>query len=201
VKAKAPALKADPAYLKAFAEIMRRIDTALGKIPKGKPVVVSIAGGAALHLYTGARVSKDIDAKIMARFLPPDNLEVSYKDADGRARLLYFDTQYNDTYGLLHENAYEDGLSISVPGVDPKRLDVRLLTPVDLAVSKLSRFEKHDQDDIKALAEAGLIDSHSLRSRAEEALPGYVGDLQRIRNSIAIAEKLVAAARKKTSKN
>ena len=191
MKAKPPELKADAAYLGAFTELMKRIERSLGKGASRGAVVVCIAGGAALHLYTGTRVSKDIDAKVMARFLPPDDLEVSYKDSDGHARLLYFDTQYNDTYGLLHEDAYDDAVSIKLAGVDGRRLDVRLLTPLDLAVSKLSRFEKHDQDDIKALARAGLIEAKSLRRRAEEALPSYVGDVRRVRNSIDSAEKLV----------
>jgi hypothetical protein len=187
-----PPLKADPEYFKAFAEVMKRLQDSLKSAVGRKPVVVCVAGGAALHLYTGSRVSKDVDATVLARFLPPDNLEVSYRDADGHARLLYFDTQYNDTYALLHENAYEDAISIKVPGVDAKRLDVRLLQPLDLAVSKLSRFEAHDQEDIRALAIAGLIDAKGLRARAEEALPAYVGETRRVRTSIALAEKLIA---------
>jgi hypothetical protein len=190
-KRPAPTLKADAGYFTAFAELMKRIENALGKHRAAKPVVVCVAGGAALHLYTGSRVSKDIEAKIFARFLPPENLEVSYRDADGHARLLYFDTHYNDTYGLLHEDAYDDAVSITLPGVDPARLDVRLLSPLDLAVSKLSRFETHDQEDIRALARAGLIDAKALRNRAEEALPSYVGDVQRVKTSIGLAEKLV----------
>ncbi len=192
---KAPALRAVPEYFKAFAEIMRRIEHALGKPAAGEPVVVCIAGGAALHLYTGVRVSKDIDAVVMARFLPPGNLEVAWRDADGHARLLYFDTQYNDTYALLHEDAYDDALAIDVPGVDAARMEVRLLSPLDLAVSKLSRYETHDQDDIAALARAGLVDAAALRRRAEEALPGYVGDTRRVRNSIALAAKLVSRSK------
>lgn len=191
MKARTPALKADAGYLGALTELMKRIDRSLGRSAARAPVVVCIAGGAALYLYTGTRVSKDIDAKVMARFLPPDDLEVSYKDTEGHARLLYFDTQCNDSYGLLHEQAYDDAVSITLPGIDARRLDVRLLTPLDLAVSKLSRFEKHDQDDIKALAKAGLIDAKSLRRRAEEALPSYVGDLRRVKNSIGIAQRLV----------
>lgn len=187
-----PAVKADPGYLKAFTEIMMRIERALGPAPPKKPVTLCVAGGAALHLYTGSRVSKDIDAKVMARFIPPDDLEVSYQDADGRARLLYFDTQHNDTYGLLHEDAYDDAVAIDLPGIDRSRLDVRLLSPLDLAVSKLSRYEIHDQEDIRALARAGLIDAASLKQRAQEALPGCVGDIRRVKTSIALAEKLVA---------
>ena len=193
----APSPKADGAYVRAFAEIMKRIQRVLGSDGKGKPVTVCVAGGAALHLYTGSRVSKDIDAKVFARFIPPENLEVSYQDADGHGRLLYFDTQYNDTYGLLHEDAYDDALPIDLPGIDRSRLDLRLLSPLDLAVSKLSRFESHDQDDLRALARAGLIDADALRRRAEEALPGYVGDVRRVKTSIGLAEKLV---RKETAR-
>ena len=186
-----PELRADAAWLKAFAEIMKRIEHSVARGHAGKPVVVCVAGGAALHLYTGSRISKDVDAKVMARFLPPPNLEVSYRDGDGHARLLYFDTQYNDTYGLLHEDAYDDSLAIAVPGVDATKLEVRLLSPLDLAVSKLSRYETHDQQDICALARAGLVEAAALRRRAEEALPGYVGDVRRVKTSIALAEKLV----------
>jgi hypothetical protein len=188
-----PQLKADRGYLHAFAEVMKRIENSLAGATQ-RPVVVCVAGGAALHLYTGTRVSKDIDAKVMARFIPPDNLSVSYTDPDGNARLLYFDKQYNDAYGLLHGDAYDDAISIGVPGVDPRRLDVRLLSPLDLAVSKLSRFEAHDRDDIRDLAKAGLLAAADLRRRAEAALPAYVGDLRRVRNSLAIAERIVADA-------
>jgi hypothetical protein len=54
------------------------------------PVQMFIAGGAALHLYVGARVSKDIDAAFSHRIALPPDLKVSYRDADGAARMLYF---------------------------------------------------------------------------------------------------------------
>ena len=82
-------------------------------------------------------------------------------------------------------------------GVDSRRLEVKLLTPLDLAVSKLSRFSGQDQDDISALARAGLIDAAALRRRAEAALPDYVGKLDRIRTSIDAACRLVATAGRK----
>ena len=184
--------RADAAYLAAFAEIMQRLGEALASA-KQKPVAIYVAGGAALHLYTGARVSKDIDAKVMARFVPPDNLDVAYRGTDGRARLLYFDTQYNDTYALLHEDAYVDSVPVDIPGVDEAVLDIRLLSPTDLAVSKLSRYEIHDQEDIRSLARAGLVDAGTLETRAREALPGYVGDTKRVENSIGLAVELVRA--------
>ncbi len=171
---------------------MSRIEHALGTKRAAMPVTACVAGGAALHFYTGG-VSKDIDAKLMARvLLDPSDLQVAYRDADGHARLLYFDTQYNDRFALLHQNAYDDALPIALEGVNARRLVVKLLTPLDLAVSKLSRFSEQDQLDIRSLTGQRLIDATQLRHRAEEALPDYVGNLDRIKASIDIACRLVA---------
>lgn len=190
--AKNPPLRPDPAWLKAFATIMSRIDAALGTAKPEKPVIACVAGGAAMHFYTGARYSRDIDAKILARvMIDPQELQVAYQGSDGRARLLYFDTQYNDSFALLHHAAYDDARSIAVEGIDRRRLEIRLLTPVDLAVSKLARFSELDQDDIRELARRGLITAAALRRRAQTALPDYVGNLERVRNSIGIASGMV----------
>ena len=190
--ARSPPLRPDPAWLKAFATIMSRIDAALGTARPEKPVIACVAGGAAMHFYTGARYSRDIDAKILARvMIDPQELQVAYRGSDGRARLLYFDTQYNDSFALLHHAAYDDARPIAVEGIDKRRLEIRLLTPVDLAVSKLSRFSGQDRDDIRALARRGLVTAAALRRRAQTALPDYVGNLERIRNSISIASGMV----------
>jgi len=154
-----------------------------------------VAGGAALHFHTRARVTEDVDATFSKRVLFNENIEVSYRDPDGRARLLYLDRNYNDTLGLLHEDAYLDSQPVKVPGIDRKLIDVRVLSPVDLAVSKVSRFADQDRDDIVLLAKAGLIDSASLRKRAEEALIGYVGNIAPVRASIDIACRLIDSVR------
>jgi len=195
VSAPLPPLQPDPAWLKAFAALMARIDAALGPAKPQKPVVVCVAGGAAMHFYTGERYSRDVDAKILARvMLDPQDLQVAYHGRDGRARLLYFDMQYSDTFALLHHAAYDDARPVDIDDIDARRLEVRLLTPVDLAVSKLSRFSEQDQDDIRTLARRGLITADALRQRAEAALPDYVGNLERIRNSIDIAGGMIGKA-------
>lgn len=159
-----------------------------------------VAGGAALHLYTGQRLSDDIDASFSHRIALPDDLEVAYADADGAAQLLYFDRQYNDTLGLLHEDAQEDSQPFAVRGVDRNVLDVRLLSPVDLAVSKLGRFSSQDRDDILALARLKLVDSTALRKRAQEALVAYVGDTTRVQGSIEVACRVLGDLEKRTPK-
>ena len=183
-------IRADPAYWQAFAELMSRIEAGLGDY-KGPAVPVYVAGGAATHIYTGSRLSADVDATLGRRLLLPDDLQVMYKAADGKHRTLYFDRQYNDTLGLMHDDAHADAVAIDVPGVNRRRLDVRLLSPVDLAVSKLARYADPDQEDIGALARAGLLDSEQLRKRAEEALGGYIGRVSDVRISIDGACRMV----------
>lgn len=183
---------ARPEYVAAFGEIAARIAVTLADLPKRVlPIRMYVAGGAALHFYTGERTSRDVDASFSHRIVLPENLEASYRDADGGARLLYFDRQYNATFALIHEDAHQDSVPLSLQGIDTTVLDVRLLTALDLAVSKISRLSSQDREDIAALARHGLIRSRALRRRAEEALGGYVGNLDVLRKSIELAFHIV----------
>jgi hypothetical protein len=188
-----PDPNARPEYIAAFRQLVNRISGSLARLPKrALPIRMYVAGGAALHMYTGERVSRDIDATFSRRIALPENLEVAYRDADGAARLLYFDRQYNDMFGLLHEDAQDDSVPLAIEGIDPDILEVRLLSALDLAVSKLGRFSSQDRDDIAALARHKLINSSKLRQRAEEALVGCVGDTTRVQGSIDLAVRIVA---------
>lgn len=190
-----------PEFLAAFRELAGRIANTLTHVPKRTlPVKMYVAGGAALHLYTGERLSDDIDASFSHRIALPDDLEVSYKGADGTAELLYFDRQYNDTLGLLHEDAYDDSIPLTLDGVDPGLLDVRLLSPLDLSVSKLGRFSEQDRNDIVALARLKLVNSGGLRKRAQAAIAGYVGDTNRMQGTIEVACRILDDLEKRSPK-
>lgn len=181
-------------YVAAFRELAARIAASLADVtPNALPIRMYVAGGAALHFHTGERISVDVDAAFSCRIALPDRLDVAYRDPDGAARLLYFDRQYNDSLGLMHENAYDDTLPLTLDGIDSRVLDVRILTPLDLAVSKLGRFSEQDRSDIAALARRGLVSASSVEARALEALRGYVGDTSRLQGNIASATKIVAA--------
>jgi len=183
-----------PEYVAAFRELAARIAASLRDVADSAlPIRMYVAGGAALHFHTGERVSVDVDATFSRRIALPDGLDVAYRDEDGAARLLYFDRQYNDTLGLMHEDAQDDSIPLALEGIDPSVLDVRVLTPVDLAVSKLGRFSAQDRADIAALARRGLVNESNLEKRALQALEIYVGDTRRLRGTIASAVELVAA--------
>ena len=188
-----PDPSARPEYVAAFLEIANRIASSLSGLPRRVlPIRMYVAGGAALHLYTGERVSRDVDATFSHRIALPENLEVAYRDADGAARLLYFDRQYNDALGLLHEDAYDDSVPLVLEGSDSEVLEIRLLSALDLAVSKLGRFSSQDREDVAMLARRKLIGSAALRQRAEAALGAYVGDTARIMGAIQSAVRIVA---------
>lgn len=191
-----PDPRALPGYIEALTRIIQKIVAMLdGVNPKLLPIKLYVAGGAALHLRTGSRVTEDIDAVFSQRVLLGDGLEVSYRDADGRARLLYLDRNYNDTLGLMHDQAYQDSDRVELPGLNHKVIEVRALSALDLAVSKLARYSDQDREDIEFLAREGLIDAKALRTRAEQALGAYVGNVKSVQMSIDLACKLVETHR------
>jgi hypothetical protein len=83
---------------------------------------------------------------------------------------------------------------VTIPGGHAKFIEVRVLTPLDLAVSELSRFSDQDRQDIEALAYEKLINAKALRKRAEETLGGSVGNTTGIKHTINLACRLVLAA-------
>jgi len=156
-------------------ELFRQLEERLSLC---RPVNVYLAGGMAVHLYTGNRVTTDVDAEFGGRVYFPNDLMVDVSLEDGTQQPLYFDTNYNSTFALMHENYLDDSIPVDL-GVDQIRL--RVLSPVDLAVSKIARFADNDKDDIAALVRLGLTTADEIEQRATSALGGYVGGLAMLR--------------------
>jgi hypothetical protein len=176
--------RADPAYVEAFRTLALRVARSANATAQA-PITMFLAGGAAMHFYTGARMTDDIDAVFDRKILVPADATVIYRDTQGKARSVYFDMNYNESYALLHEDAHDDAWRLVLDGMDAVR--VLVLQPVDLAISKLARFSEIDRGDILQLAKEGLITAAALRQRAEGALPGYVGNLVPLQTSIMLA--------------
>lgn len=183
--------RADPAYLEAFRGLVKKL-IGSAKVGAREPISMVLAGGAAMHFYTGIRISDGVDAVFNKKLLLSPDASVIYRDSKGETRTVFFDPTYNEAFALMHENAHSDARRLPLDGLEG--VNVFVLTPVDLAVSKLSRFAQIDREDILALAKAGLITSKELRQRAEAALPGYVGDPTSICNSIGIACRDIESA-------
>lgn len=161
----------DTSFMRAVIEVFGRLGETLGPLPL--PVRAILMGGTAIHVYTAARVTTDVDAFFSRRVLVPGDLVVTWDD-HGRRRLLTFDPNFFHALALLHPDAESDARPL---GLEPSAgLSLWVLAPVDLAVSKLARWQDRDRRDVEMLAKARLIDALSLRARVDEALRYYVGD-------------------------
>lgn len=157
------------------------------------PVNVYLAGGMAVHLYTANRVTTDVDAEFGARVYLPNDLMVEVTLEDGTQQLIYFDTNYNSSFALMHEDYQDDAIPVEL-GVEPLR--VHVLSPVDLAVSKIARFADNDKEDIAALVRLGLTTADEIEQRATSAVAGYVGGQAmlrlNLRDAVALARQIEA---------
>lgn len=174
---------------------MRLFETLETRLDLKTSMTAYIAGGMATHLYTAQRVTTDVDAEFSKRVLIPHDLMVEIELENGMPQLVYLDTNYNSSFALMHEDYLHD--SIEVP-MDLAHIQVRVLAPVDLAVSKISRFSDTDKDDIRALVEHELTTWQAIEARARQAVGGYIGDTRmleyNIRDAVALARQFQPTA-------
>lgn len=163
-----------------------------------KPIEVYLAGGMAAHLYTAKRVTTDIDAEFPARTLRPTDLWISVDLGTGKPEKIYLDTNYNGPLGMMHEDYQADAIPLDL-GL--QNIQLRVLSPVDLAVSKISRLADPDKEDIRDLVAAGLTTANEIVRRATEALSYAIGNpgpmRMNIRDAVEIARKAEADASRK----
>lgn len=158
----------------------------------GEPISMYLAGGMAVNYYCGTRYTEDVDASFSRRILlPKEDLVVDYIRADGSLAYIYLDKNYNSAFALMHEDFERDAVAWSPMGASENKIQLKLLSPLDLAVSKIARFGDQDVEDILSLAREGLFTSDELSSRALEALSYFVGNLSSVKNSIEIVCKRI----------
>jgi hypothetical protein len=177
---------------RAVAEMVDRIDKALPDL--NEPIKMVIAGGVAVNFYCGTRVTLDVDASFSTRIVLPDDLVVPYAGPDGRTLSVHLDRNYNSSFALMHEDFEDDAVEVEGAEFTSRNVKLFLLSPVDLAISKIARLEGPDQEDIAELAKAKLIVSREVAERAREAMTYYVGNTGRLesnlRRALAIIESV-----------
>ena len=158
------------------------------------PLKVFLAGGMAVHLYTASRVTTDVDAEFGSRIFLPSDLVVDVQLEDGTRESLYFDTNYNASFALMHEDYLADAIALDV-GVP--QISLYVLSPLDLAVSKIARWADNDKEDIADLVRLGLTTADEIEQRATQAIGRYVGGLPmlrlNLRDAVALARQVEAA--------
>jgi len=179
-------MKSFPELTTALREMLKRLDASLRSSGHhGEPVRMYLAGGLAVNYYCGTRYTEDVDASFSHRFLLPKDLTVNYRRRDGTEAFIYFDHNYNTSFALLHEQ-FEDNTREWVGLGDTGLLQLRVLSPLDLAVSKIARFSEQDQADIAALAAERYFTADQLRCHATAAMKNYIGDKRPVQTSLAV---------------
>lgn len=182
-----PRLHLDTPLAQALLQYFRELEA---RLELKRPVTAYLAGGMAAHLYTAVPPTGGIDAEFDHRIVAPQDLIVPVNGGDGKISAVYLDTRYNPMFSLLHEDYRLDAVSV-LAKPNEVGLTLKALSPLDLAVSKIARFQDNDREDIAALAQAGLVRADQIERRANEALAGYIGSPASIRANLREALDLV----------
>lgn len=178
----------DSPIAKGMKEFFRLLEE---RLELDRPLSVFLAGGMAVHLYTAKRVTTDIDAEFAGRVLIPTDLFVPVELPDGSTEDIYFDSNFSTTLGLIHEDYQQDSVPVEL-GL--RYITVKALSPVDLAVSKISRLADPDREDIRDLVLAGLTNADEIEQRAEEAMSYYIGNISSLRLNLRDALEIARTA-------
>lgn len=188
-----PAFVTDSALANALKELLVNLER---RLELDAPLKAYLAGGMAVHLYTGTRVTMDVDAEFSARVHIPGDVVVSATLENGAKKTIYFDTNYNSTFALMHDDHQEDAIPLDLGSTHIRLL---VLSPVDLAVSKIARFADNDKKDIEDLVRLGLTSSREIEVRAKEAMVTFVGGKAmlnaNIRDAVSLARHAEATLR------
>ena len=182
-------VRRDDPFVHALVDYFDRFGAACN--PHRHPVHGYLAGGLGVRCYAGTRVTGDIDMFFTgARVLIPPNTTVLVSHG-GAEHSLVFDHQYTPDFGLLHPDYDQRAVGLVSSG----RMHLLVLHPVDLAITKIARFQDHDRADVAVLAATRSFDGLALVRLAEEAMAYAIGNLAFVRANLADALDIVSSAK------
>ena len=181
---------------KAILKFFNRAETDFSKagLHPGS-IKAFIFGGCAMHILTNSRGSGDIDVEFSAaQHVKESEIKfnispIAYGTNGTKLRLLY-DRSFTPTLGPLHEDYQDDAIQIST-AMRPSPLWLYVVTPADLAVSKLGRFGGKDEEDILTLIKLKKLTIEDFVKRAKEAADYYVGNSMSVRGNIDFIQRRV----------
>lgn len=176
----------DSIFTDAVRRLIRTVEATLPASFTGT-VRCHIVEGCAVHLYTGYRASEDLDALFRPGVVLAETPVVTYTDEGGKPAAIVLDRNYTDVLAVMHPDWVEDCWEWERFG----RVEAVVISPVDLAVSKVARFADSDRLAIVHLAGAGLLEAGVFEGRVREAMEYYVGDTRFVRYNVAEAAEVI----------
>ncbi|MGL0953214.1 DUF6036 family nucleotidyltransferase [Vibrio vulnificus] len=160
------------AIFELFDGLAQLIEEKHGDLPAGS-IKAYVFGGCAVHLYTNARGSNDLDAELNAA----NKLDISsiileldpvyFDDPEVGESTLDWDANFNIGLPSLGPDYKENAIPL-VCG--DSILHISLVSAVDIAVSKLSRLAEDDLKDIIALFKAKRFSLEDFKQVAQDAI-------------------------------
>lgn len=142
------------------------------------PITVYLGGKASIYFYeVFARPGEDVDVFTKEDLTDCCQENVGYcghRFAWGEISDRKGDFEFGKV--LLHKDIFVDSFVIT----DNEDMPVRMRVPsaVDLAVSKIVRFDDDDREDIAKIIRRGFADVDAIENRAKSALMEYDGDIE-----------------------
>lgn len=171
-----PQLFTDTPLSKAIFELFSGLEEALTatyeQLPSGV-IKAYIFGGCAVHIYTNARGSNDLDAELQAskqldlHSILLDVDEVYFEDPEHGPSSLYLDANFNTAIASVPTSYTSDAIGLLT---GENKLHIYLVSALDVAVSKLSRLAPDDMKDIIALYKKGLFTLEDFEENAQDAV-------------------------------
>ncbi|ELA9712431.1 hypothetical protein RG007_000022 [Vibrio parahaemolyticus] len=160
------------AIFELFDDLAQLIEEKHRDLPAGS-IKAYVFGGCAVHLYTNARGSNDLDAELNAA----NKLDISsiileldpvyFDDPEVGESTLDWDANFNIGLPSLGPDYKENAIPL-VCG--DSILHISLVSAVDIAVSKLSRLAEDDLKDIIALFKAKRFSLEDFKQVAQDAI-------------------------------
>lgn len=175
--------------IQSVKSILKKIDVNLldtnGRFNANNKLIIYLGGGMAVYFYEDIRPSYDMDCEFSYRIHIPNDVFAVFTDEDGRERLVLIDTNYTPMFAMMHEDYQDDSWLVQFN--DLENIELRVFSPVDLCVSKITRLSETDIQDIQTLVKFGHCTPQEIRERAQEALIGYYGNQRDLQININLA--------------
>ena len=156
-------------------------------------VIAHIAGWAAVNYHTSKRTPGQIEIDWSHRvFISPDRQSFMTQNPDGHPIQVHVVAGIPPSLGLFHP----DWKAASLPIFGCQTLIVKVISPLDLVVSRIGRFAEHDREDIRFLVQSCDVSTDDVARRAKEALDTYIADDECVKGSIARTIDLIDEVRR-----
>ena len=174
-----------------FAASLKILEEIATDIQCNFPVDAYIAGGQATIFWCeGYRSSLDLDVVFSHKVLVKQGLSASIAGTDFlSSEKVVFDYNFRDAFALVHADYPERAHRIGQYG----QLNIKIISPVDLAIMKTSRLSEDDRLDICALIDNNLLDKNEYITLANDAILDFVGNLDNVRYNISEVAKMIQA--------